>query len=228
MEGASVLLRNWSWEGGNSRFAWSVLPMEGTGCYSSFLSLQPPLTGESGSKNSCQKGFNVIDKPFVSTEAPPLASPNKTSQNLCIGGKTCWAACGIKPQGVSASVTSHSWFLQMTVQSTEKIPQGTWSCSADPFPSPCPLLPLPAATAAPLPFTTHLCQTWLFPDFSLFLPVLSLGKMFCFLLWDCCTLSIHTELQEKGTRFLRHCPFPIHEALDGQHEHSWSKVWSQV
>ena len=63
------------------------------------------LTGESGSKNSCQKGFNVIDKPSVSTEAPPLASPNKTAQNLRIGGKTCWAACGIKQQEVSVSVT---------------------------------------------------------------------------------------------------------------------------
>jgi len=37
------------------------------------------LTGVSGSKTSCQRGFSVIDKPFVSTEAPPLASPNKTA-----------------------------------------------------------------------------------------------------------------------------------------------------
>jgi len=63
------------------------------------------LTGESGSKNSCQKGFNVIDKPFVSTEVPALASPNKTAQNLRISGKTCRAACGIKHQEVSVSVT---------------------------------------------------------------------------------------------------------------------------
>lgn len=138
------------------------------------------LTGESGSKNSCQKGFNVIDKPFVSTKAPPLASPNKTAQNLRIGGKTCWAACGIKQQEVSVSVTV-SQFLQMTVQSMQEIPGGTRSCSPDPFPSPCSRLPPPAARAAPLPFTTQFWQSWLFPAFPLFFSLsLHLERYFAF------------------------------------------------
>lgn len=82
------------------------------------------LTGEPGSKNSCQKGFNVIDKPFVSTEAPPQASPSKTAQNLRIGGKTCWAACGIKQQEVSASVTVTVDFYKWLCNPQRKSPEG--------------------------------------------------------------------------------------------------------
>lgn len=49
---------NWSQEGGNSRFAWSVLPMEGTGCYSSYSSLQPLFlpNRRHGKQNQLSKG----------------------------------------------------------------------------------------------------------------------------------------------------------------------------
>lgn len=61
---------------------------------------------------------------------------------------------------------SHSQFLQMTVQSTEEIPGGGTELYSWSLPIPTPLLPLPAATAAPLPLKT---QIWLFPAFPLFL-----------------------------------------------------------
>lgn len=145
------------------------------------------LTGELGSKNSCQEGFNVIDKPFVSTEALPLASPNKTAQNLRISGKTCWAACGIKQQEVSASVTVTVNFYKWLCNPWRKSPEGLKVVVLIPSPHPpCPLLPRPAAAAAPLPLTTQLCQSWLFPAFPWFrffsfFSVLALGKTFWFL-----------------------------------------------
>lgn len=120
------------------------------------------LTGDTGSKNNCQKVFDVIDKPFVPTEAPPLASPNKTAQNLRVSGKNMLGCMWNQATRRKRNCNSHSWFLQTTLQSVEGIPRGTRSFTPHPFPCPRPPFPLPAATAAPLPFATQPSQSWLF------------------------------------------------------------------
>jgi len=112
----------------------------------------------------------------------------------------------------------------MTVQSTEEIPGGTQSCNPDPFPTPPPP-PASSHRSFSLIYNSALAEMAFPPSF---LNALALGKIFCFLLSDHCTSSMHDELQEKGKRFLPHCLFPIYMALDRQHEHSWRKVWSQV
>lgn len=171
------------------------------------------LTGDMGSKNSCQKGFNVIDKPFVSTEAPPLESPNKTAQNLRISGKTCWAACGIKRQEESESLTVTVDFYKRLCNPLRKSPGGLEVVVLIPSPAHAPLslfqqslqllscLQLSPARAA-------------FSSISPVVSVLASGKIFCSLLSHCCTLSMHFELLENGEQFLPQCPFPINRALN--------------
>lgn len=164
------------------------------------------LTGESGSKNSCQKAFNVIDKPFVSNEAPPLTRPNKTVRNLRIDGKTCWATCGIKQQEVSVSVTVTVDFYRWLCNPQSKSLEGREFIVL--IPSPRSLLPCQQLLShlQLSPGRTDFSQ--LFPFFLFFLS-LELGKMFCFLLSGCGTLSIHD---------LPHCPFPICRAAQVQLE----------
>lgn len=180
------------------------------------------LTGDTGSKNSCQKGFNVIDKPFVSAEAPPLASPSKTAQNLRISGKTCWAASGIKQQEESESVTVTVDFYKRLCNPRRKSPGGLQVVV---------LIPSPAH--APPPSSSSLCSSS--PIYNSALPELPFPvfpRCFCpgirkdiLVSSFSCTLSMHVELLEKGKQFLPHCPFPIYRALNTDAVRFGSKFW---
>lgn len=170
------------------------------------------LTGDTGSKNSCRKGFNVIDKPFVSTEAPPLASPNKTARNLRVGGKTCRAACGIKQQEESESVTVTVDFYKPLCNPRRKSPERLEVVVLIPSPAHTP----PSLFQQPLQLLSRLQLSPARAGFSRVSPVVSVlasGKTFYSLLSDSCTLSMHVELLEEGEQFLPHCPFPINRAL---------------
>lgn len=188
------------------------------------------LTGESGSKNSCQKGFNVIDKPFVSTEAPPLASPNKTAQNLRIGGKTCWAACGIKQQEGSVSVTVTVDFYKWLCNPWRKSPEGLEVVVLIPSPPRAPSSPCqqPLQLLSQLQLSSGRDAFSQPLPFFFFFPVFAFRKIFCFLLSDRCTSSVQVEPQKKGTQFLLRYPFPFYRTLVRQQEQSWREVWSQA
>lgn len=164
------------------------------------------LTGDTGSKNSCQKGFSVIDKP--PTEAPPLASPNKTARNLRVGGKTCWAACGIKQQEESETVTVTVDFYKRLCNPRRKSPEGLEVVVLIPSPAHAP----PSLFQQPLQLLSRL---QLSPaSVPPVVPVLASGKIFCSILSDSCTLSTHVELLQKGEQLLPHCPFPTDRALN--------------
>lgn len=187
------------------------------------------LTGELGSKNSCQEGFNVIDKPFVSTEALPLASPNKTAQNLRISGKTCWAACGIKQQEVSESVTVTVHFYKWLCNPRRKSPEGLEVEVLIPSPTAPPPPPASSRCSSSPSYNSALPEL-AFPSFSLdlvffFFSVLALGTASCFL-WG--LLHFKHASWTAGGREAVSSPLPISPLLDRQHEHSWRKVWSQV
>lgn len=149
----------------------------------------------------------------MSTEAPALASPNKTAQNLRIGGKTCWAACGIKQQEESESVTVTVDFHKRLCNPHRKSPEGLEVVVLIPSPAHAP----PSLFQQALQLLSHLKLSPARAGFSSVSPVVSVlasGKIFYSLLSDSCTLSVHVELLEKGKRFLPHCPFPIYRALN--------------
>lgn len=166
------------------------------------------LTGESGSKNSCQKGFNVIDKPFVSTEAPQLASPNKTTQNLRIGGKTCWAACGIKQQEVSVSVTVTVDFYKWLCKPWRKSPEGLEVVVLIPSPPHAPSSPC----QQPLQLLSHLQLSSAELAFPIFSPFFF---FFCLCIWKDISLSSFRPLHFKhaswtaGEREVFSSPLPV-------------------
>lgn len=179
------------------------------------------LTGDTGSKNSCQKGFSVIDKPFVSTEAPPLASPNQTSQNLRIGGKTCWAARGIKQQEESESVAVTVDFYKRLCNPRRKSPEGLKVVVLIPSPAHAP--PSLCSHCSSSPVYNSPLPGLAFPAFPLLFLSWHQERYFDLLFQTVALWACMLNCWRKGSSSFPTAHFPLTGMLQGR-----SKVWFQV
>lgn len=129
----------------------------------------------------------------------PLHWQVQTKQlKICVSvEKICWAACGIKQQEERGTVTVTVDFYKQLCNPWRESPEGLEVLLLIPSPAHAP----PSLFLQPLQLLSRLQLSPARADFSSIPPVVPVqasGKIFCSLLSDSCTLSMHVELLEKG------------------------------